>query len=133
MKVCALAFLICATAFACGGENESSGPSEADVLCEALDKKVVECGLGTAVNCGVGEACMRCAVDADCAQISGAVEGNPYYACLAECSGASLDDFICADGSGFVSRRGDADGGPGGGVCDGIPQCPDGSDEATCS
>ena len=43
--------------------------------------------------------------------------------CIAICSGAKPDDFICKDGTEFLDKSG---------VCNGRVQCSDGSDEADC-
>jgi hypothetical protein len=111
--------------FACGAENDN------EELCDQVRAKVAECRLNAnvsgecreeaseAVLCGA-----RCVANAECSQLTGAAANNPYYRCLALCSGAKADDFICNDGKGFLPKSG---------VCDGAAQCPDASDEAGCS
>jgi len=112
---------------ACSGSDTDS---ESQALCDDLTAKVSECmidvdtSMGCKSNLTEAEKCAAgCVIEAECADISGPVQNNPYYRCVAVCSGAGPDDFICSDGSGYL---------PPAGVCDGMPQCPDGSDEASC-
>lgn len=61
---------------------------------------------------------------ADCNQLVQTQPVGTYLDCIASCSGAGPDDFVCADGRQFVRMAG---------VCDGQYQCLDGSDEVGCS
>jgi hypothetical protein len=120
-----IAVLLCGLS-ACGSDDDTNPNAQ---LCEDVRAKLQECN--KPVSSGqcredVSEAVLcaaRCTVAAECAQINAPATDNPYYRCVAECSGAPPDAFICADGSVFVAAQG---------VCDGTPQCPDGSDEANC-
>jgi hypothetical protein len=113
-------------ATACGGSDETEG----EKVCGEVDAKLAECNLqlpsGTRCNDKGDDATLcaaRCLVDASCADIVSDEADTSYVRCVAACSGASPDDFICASGNAFV---------PAAGVCDGVSQCPDGSDEAGC-
>ena len=108
-------------ACACGGEDE---PTEGEQACDELEDKLAECRLTTNGTCNEDQPCVvRCAIDADCAQLTMSPPTGSYLACVAGCSGAGPDDFICMDGRGFVAKTG---------MCDGLYQCMDGSDEADC-
>lgn len=116
---------LAAVACGCGDDDEESQ------LCQDLRAKITECNLDidTSRGCNASpsedvECAARCLVEAQCTDIVGPPSANPYYQCNAACVGASPDDFVCADGSGFLPQAG---------VCDGQLQCPDGSDEANCS
>jgi hypothetical protein len=104
----------------CGSSD--SGPSEGEKACQELQAKLQQCGL-TAI-CDTNEPCSaRCAINADCTEIVQKPIDGPYMKCIAACSGAHPDDFICKDGKRVVRKEG---------VCDGQFQCLDGSDEANC-
>ena len=104
----------------CGSTD--SGPTEGEKACQELQTKLQQCGL-TAI-CDTNEPCSaRCAIDADCNEIVQKPVDGPYMKCIAACSGAQPDDFICKDGKRAVRKEG---------VCDGQFQCLDGSDEANC-
>jgi hypothetical protein len=110
----------------CGGSDDS----EVEALCDDLREKIRECNINVDTSGGCNtdaseavKCSAQCIIDADCEQVTGAPQNNSFYECQAVCSGASPDDFICADGSGFLPQAG---------VCDGTEQCPDASDEADC-
>lgn len=112
---------------ACGGGDEES---EGEQLCRSLKDKVEECDLDVDTSGGCNPnpsdqvlCAGRCAVKVSCEELVGPPQDNPYYRCMVVCSGGSEEDFICADGSGFLPQEG---------VCDGTEQCHDGSDEAEC-
>jgi hypothetical protein len=115
---------------ACSSDSHSNKNDGVAGVCEDVKAKVVECKLNVDTsgpcNANVDEVTVcsaKCAVKASCNEINGPPTGNAYYQCLAVCSGGSGDDFICADGTSFLAKAG---------VCDGVAQCPDGSDEASC-
>ena len=106
------------------GCGSNKGTSAGDKACQDLQAKLDECHLQVKGSvCNATEPCsVECAAHADCSQL-GATPTGSYLACIATCSGASATDFVCKDASGFVHQ---------GAVCDGTPQCLDGSDEANC-
>ena len=108
----------------CGGDDP---PSEGEKACQELEAKLDECMLtpqGTQVVCNEDAPCaVHCAVMAECSQLAAGAPSGTYGSCVAACSGAAPDDFICANGRQFVKKQG---------VCDGQFQCLDGSDEANC-
>jgi hypothetical protein len=106
----------------CGCSSSDSGPSDGEKACQELQAKLTECHLTG--ECNTNEPCaVRCAANAECAEIGTLPTTGPYFDCIAACSGAGPDDFICADRQHFLNKRF---------VCDGRPQCPDGSDEKGC-
>jgi hypothetical protein len=103
--------------------DKSTG--EGDKACQDLQAKLIECKLVEQGVCNTAEPCaVECAAHADCDQLKAGTPSGGYLTCVAACSGAGPTDFICKDASGYVKQPG---------VCDGIRQCPDGSDEANCS
>jgi hypothetical protein len=119
MRVWALIPLI---VIACGS---SDGPSSGEKACQDLAAKLAQCHLMNAAACNPAQACVvECAAQAECAQLTSPVPSGSYLSCVAACSGAGPDDFICKDARAFI---------PKGAVCDGRAQCPDGSDEADCT
>ena len=116
---------------ACGGGGDEAEVDPVEQLCDDAKDKAEECNqaLDTSGGCltdpGEDVICsVRCMVDADCDQLFGPREKNSYYVCQATCDGLGPDDFLCDDVSGFLSPNGE---------CNGVPECPDGSDEAACS
>lgn len=107
----------------CGGDEESAG----EKACKRVAAKLEECSLMLPVGskCSAEtslEICAaNCMADAPCAEISSDAIDTGYFRCTVECQGAGPDDFICASGTAYLPRAG---------VCNGTPQCPDGSDEA---
>jgi Low-density lipoprotein receptor domain class A len=119
--------LIGFAAFGCGGDS-SGGNAD---LCQKVKDKIAECHLNinTSGQCqsDPGEKVLctsRCFANATCAEMALPATSNGYYRCIVACNGGGADDFICADGTASVKKQG---------VCDGTAQCPDGSDEASCS
>lgn len=114
----------------CGDDSDDTADAN-EQLCMDLTDKLEECKstLDTSMGCRStptdAERCSaECVVQGKCAEITGKPGDNSFYRCLAACSGADPDAFICLDGRGYLAARG---------VCDGEKQCPDGSDEADCS
>lgn len=106
---------------ACGG---SDSPSEGEKACDDLAAKLEQCRLTMPGTCNTGEPCgVRCAVMADCSQLTASSPSGSYLACIGVCSGAGPDDFMCEDGKRFIGKAG---------LCDGQFQCLDGSDEVAC-
>jgi len=104
--------------------SSDSGPSEGEKACQDLQAKLAECQLTLQGTCNSNEPCaVECAAKSDCAQLTASAPTGSYLTCVAACSGAGQNDFICKDGKAFVNKAA---------VCDGKPQCPDGSDEADC-
>ena len=115
--------LVCAAG--CGSKDTNKNSR----VCGQVRDKIAECHLNGVAACdqNTSDAVIcsaQCLVDAQCAQITASAKNNPYYVCIAKCSGAAPGDFICYDGSGFLPKAG---------VCDGVRQCPDGSDESACA
>jgi hypothetical protein len=103
--------------------SSSSEPSSGEKACQDLTAKLAQCHLMVAGTCNPAQACVvECAAQADCSQLTATPSGS-YLACIASCSGAGPDDFICKDARAFIHKSA---------VCDGRAQCPDGSDEADC-
>lgn len=104
---------------ACACNSQSAG----EKACQDLSAKLAQCGLTLPADtaCNEGQPCLvECAVNASCAELAARSPTGSYLFCLAECGG----DFVCADGTHFIKKTA---------VCDGQPQCPDGSDELHCS
>lgn len=121
MRIVLATTVLLALAAAC-----SSGSTQDDGQrpCQDLAAKLAQCKLSAQGTCNSNEPCaVECAARADCAQLTAAMPTGSYLACIAACSGAGPDDFICRDGKGFLNKAA---------VCDGRAQCPDGSDEADC-
>ena len=113
--------LLAALLSACGGDDE---PSDGEQACKELRAKLAECGFTTQATCNEREPCaVRCGVMAECSQLMAGTPSGSFASCIAVCSGAQPDDFICADGRAYLKKEG---------VCDGQFQCLDGSDEANC-
>ena len=112
--------LLLAIAAGCGGDSQTQG----EKACKDLSAKLAECHLAAQGVCNAGAACsVECAAQATCSDLTAAQPGGAYLSCILACSGADPDAFVCADGQHYLPRAG---------VCNGVPQCPDGSDEATC-
>jgi hypothetical protein len=78
----------------------------------------------TQAQCNDDQPCaVRCYARGECSEISGPMPTGSVLQCLAMCSGAGSDDFVCADGRQFVNQRA---------MCDGQFHCLDGSDEMGC-
>ena len=106
-------------ATACSGKDQ---PSSGESACQDLQAKLAECHLQAA--CDSNQPCAaECAAKADCADLTASVPSGSYLACLALCSGAGPDDFVCKDAKSFVNKAA---------VCNGQYECRDGSDEANC-
>jgi hypothetical protein len=104
---------------ACSGKDE---PTSGERACRDLQAKLSECLLLAA--CDSNQPCAaECAAHAECADLTASVPSGSYLACLAVCSGAGPDDFVCKDAKGFVHQSA---------VCNGQYECRDGSDEANC-
>ena len=109
----------------CGSDEETSG----EKICRQVEAKLTECGLmiDPAFRCRADTATQQCAgqclIDAPCAELTSNATDTNYIRCQAECSGAGPDDFICANGEAFLPQSE---------LCNGVPQCPDGSDETSC-
>jgi hypothetical protein len=115
---------ICSVLVVGGCGNDDVGPTEAEKACQELEAKLQKCGLTSGGTCNSQEPCVvKCALNAECAQISQRPPTGSYLDCIAVCSGAGPDDFICKDGTQFVRKPG---------VCDGQFHCRDGSDEENC-
>jgi len=114
------------TALACGSDGGSGGGQSAgEKACKDFEAKLTQCQLVASGTCDTNEPCVaECAAKADCTQLTENPPTGSYLSCVAACSGAGPDDFICKDGKAFVKKAG---------VCDGQFQCLDGSDEAGCS
>lgn len=119
---CVAVVLSAIAAAGCGSSD--SGPTEGEKACQDLQAKYAQCSLTSVGACDTNEPCVvRCAANADCNELMNPSPTGPYVACVAACSGAGPDDFICADGKVFVSKKA---------ICNGIAECPDKSDEAGC-
>jgi hypothetical protein len=113
--------LLLVVALAACGEDEKS---EGEKACDDFKDKLAECRLMTAGQCNTSQPCVvRCGVNAPCNELAPQPSGG-LLQCIAACSGAKPDDFVCKDGRQFVAKTG---------VCDGMFQCLDGSDEANCA
>jgi hypothetical protein len=122
-----LIFTLCVVG--CGGGDDDS-ETRGERLCRQVVDKLDSCNLelqaSTRCNEDAAEAVLcaaQCAIDAPCGELTTMGSETTYMRCVATCSGAGPEDFICDDGAGFL---------PAAGVCDGVSQCPDGSDEAQC-
>jgi hypothetical protein len=105
----------------CGSDTATSTGERA---CQDLQAKVAACGLNSAGGCNPEHACSaECAAHASCDQLKAGTPSGSYLSCVAACSGAGPGDFVCNDASGYVKQAG---------VCDGVAQCHDGSDERNC-
>jgi hypothetical protein len=106
---------------ACGNSDDKSA---GDKACEDLSARLASCSLTIQGVCNSSEPCaVDCAAQASCDQLKASVPSGSFLSCVAACSGAAPDDFVCKDAKGFVKKAG---------VCDGTPQCLDQSDEADC-
>lgn len=109
----------------CGDSDAEDAQAEEDRRCAQIEAKADECGIANATclhNATEAQICaIECMIEADCAEIF--ANSGDFLQCVAVCSGAEPDDFICLDGTGFVKPAG---------VCDGNFHCQDGSDEASC-
>ena len=112
-------FLLLMIALAgCGG-----GKTSGEKACDDLSSKLAQCHLTIQGACNTSAPCaVECAVKAECSQLTAAPTGS-YLQCVKVCSGAPADAFVCKDGRSYIPRAG---------VCNGRPECPDGSDEAAC-
>jgi len=114
--------LAAAAMLRCSEEGQSADGS----ICERAEEKLAECGLSyqEGTGCQSTPDCVwMCAFDATCEELENTPPESEYVRCATECSEASAEDFVCADGRGSVIPAA---------VCDGEEQCRDGSDEAEC-
>lgn len=122
LQILSGAALLVALAAGCSGDSKSAGQK----ACADLATKLSQCQLTLPAgrSCNTGNPCVvECAVNATCEELAASPPKGAYLACVAACSGAGPTDFVCASGTAYVPRAA---------VCDGTPQCPDGSDEKSC-
>lgn len=112
---------------ACGSDD---GGGSGNQLCDDVRSKLDQCGIVIlgGVPCDPGateeQKCdARCITTVTCSDLVDATKASPYLACQIQCSGFGSDAFICDNLEYFIPRTS---------VCNGTPQCPDGSDENNC-